>query len=197
MFRKWIKAAYLVRFILCSTVPHHRINLFYMGLLHGLEPRGLGLFGRLVQWRERRPASARRTIFYKQIFQKIIILYSSKIYSVKEIMCIWYKSYIWTADKVKVIFAVVKQLEQLQRKPRKKFWGFNATRFEPMTSAIPVRCSTKWAIKPRWKQVKSEFDSVIPVVCREWDDVHSINHMYELRIKNHRSDSDLRGFEAI
>ena len=27
--------------------------------------------------------------------------------------------------------------------------------FEPMTSAIPVRCSINWAMKPHWKQVKS------------------------------------------
>ena len=28
------------------------------------------------------------------------------------------------------------------------------TGFEPMTSAIPMRCSTNWAMKPLWKQVK-------------------------------------------
>ena len=38
--------------------------------------------------------------------------------------------------EVKVIFAVVK----LQRKPRKKSEA--PTGLEPMTSAIPVRCST-------------------------------------------------------
>ena len=32
-----------------------------------------------------------------------------------------------------------------------------STGFELMTSAIPVRCSTDWAMKPRWKQVRCEF----------------------------------------
>ena len=59
--------------------------------------------------------------------------------------------------EVKVIFTVVKQLiKQLQRKPRKNSEAW--TGFEPMTSVIPVRCSTNWAMKPRWKQVKSEFN---------------------------------------
>ena len=30
--------------------------------------------------------------------------------------------------------------------------------FKPMTSAIPVRCSTNWAMKPNRKQVKCEFN---------------------------------------
>ena len=39
--------------------------------------------------------------------------------------------------QVKVIFAVVKQLKQLQRKPRKKSEA--PLGFKPMTSVIPVR----------------------------------------------------------
>ena len=42
--------------------------------------------------------------------------------------------------RVKEIFAVVKQLKQSQIKPRKNCEA--PTGFEPMTSAIPVRCST-------------------------------------------------------
>ena len=41
---------------------------------------------------------------------------------------------------VKVILAVVKQLKQLQRKPRKNSEA--STGFEPMTSTILVPCST-------------------------------------------------------
>ena len=41
---------------------------------------------------------------------------------------------------VKEISAVVKKLKQLQIKPRKHSEA--PTGFEPMTSAIPVRCST-------------------------------------------------------
>ena len=32
------------------------------------------------------------------------------------------------------------------------------TGFGPMTFAIPVRCSTDWAMKPCWKQVRCEFN---------------------------------------
>ena len=39
---------------------------------------------------------------------------------------------------------------------QKKFLGL--TGIEPMTSTIPVQCSTNWALKPCWKQVKSEFN---------------------------------------
>ena len=51
------------------------------------------------------------------------------------------------ALEVKEIVAAVKQLKQLQIKPRKNSEA--PTGFEPMTSVIPVRCSTDWAIKPR------------------------------------------------
>ena len=50
----------------------------------------------------------------------------------------------------------MKQLKQLQKKAQKKYDA--STGLEPMTSAIPVRCSTNWAKKPRWKQVESEFN---------------------------------------
>ena len=45
---------------------------------------------------------------------------------------------------MKVIFAVGKQLKQLQTKPRK--YSEASTEFEPMTSAIPVQYSTDWAM---------------------------------------------------
>ena len=46
--------------------------------------------------------------------------------------------------------------KQLQIKPRKN--PETPTAFESMTSTIPVRCSTNWAMKPRRKQVKSELN---------------------------------------
>ena len=55
------------------------------------------------------------------------------------------------------MFAVMKQLKQLQRKPRKKE-SEASTGFEPMASMIPVCCSTNWAMKPHWKHVKYEFN---------------------------------------
>ena len=42
--------------------------------------------------------------------------------------------------------------------PEKILRLHSTTGFEPMTSMIPVQCSTDWAMKPRWKQVKSEFN---------------------------------------
>ena len=50
-----------------------------------------------------------------------------------------------------VILAVMKQLKQ----PIKKSEA--STGYESITSAIPVRCSTNWAMTPRWKQVRCEF----------------------------------------
>ena len=46
--------------------------------------------------------------------------------------------------------------------------------FEPMTSVMPVQCSTNWAMRPHWKQVKSEFNlypsySMKRVRLCEWD----------------------------
>ena len=49
---------------------------------------------------------------------------------------------------MKVILAVMKQLKQLQRKPRTNSEA--STGFEPMTYAIPVRCSTDRAMKPHF-----------------------------------------------
>ena len=47
-------------------------------------------------------------------------------------------------------------LSSYKIKPRKNPEA--PTAFQPMTSAIPLRCSTKWVIKPHWKQVKCEFN---------------------------------------
>ena len=51
-----------------------------------------------------------------------------------------------------MIFTVVKQLEQLQRMSWQKSEA--STGFELMTS---VYCSTTWAMKPCWEQVKREW----------------------------------------
>ena len=67
--------------------------------------------------------------------------------------------------QVKVIFAVVKQLKQLQRKPRKNSEA--SRRFETMTSAILVRCSTNWAMdrEPCWKRVFSGLSLQLLISC--------------------------------
>ena len=69
--------------------------------------------------------------------------------------------------QVKVIFTVLKDLKQLQKKSRKKSKA--STGFEPMTPAIPVWCSTNWAMKLCGKQGKSEFNyeesEVIYIIC--------------------------------
>ena len=39
--------------------------------------------------------------------------------------------------------------------------------FNGMTSAIPVRCSTNWAMKPRRSRV--ELINLLPVIRREWE----------------------------
>ena len=75
--------------------------------------------------------------------------------------------------QVKVIFAVVKQLKQLQRKPRKKSEA--PMGFKPMTSVIPVRCCTNWAtVYEALLEAGQEGVQFIPVIWREWDDVQCV-----------------------
>ena len=63
---------------------------------------------------------------------------------------------------MKVIFAVVKQL-QLQRKPRKKYIA--STGFEPMTSTTPVGCSTDCTINPFTSIFYPQFIYMIYNIC--------------------------------
>ena len=53
------------------------------------------------------------------------------------------------------ILAVNTQLKQLRKESLKKIQAW--TRFEPMTSAMPVQCSTNWAIKPTGSWSYCEF----------------------------------------
>ena len=66
----------------------------------------------------------------------------------------------WISDWSSQLFS---QLKQLRKESLKKIQAW--TGFEPMTSAIPVKCSTNWAIKPTgsWS---------IKYVCMY---VHSVN----------------------
>ena len=63
--------------------------------------------------------------------------------------------------------------------------------FEPMTSAIPVRCSTDWAMKPRWKQVRCEFNLEPLYEENDVKTVYDKDHMSARQIKN-TSESDPR-----
>ena len=57
------------------------------------------------------------------------------------------------------------QLKQLRKESLKKIQAW--TGFEPMTSAIPVQCSTNWAIKPTGSWSLCEF-VIYPL--RRWDE---------------------------
>ena len=71
-------------------------------------------------------------------------------YNIYRHLYIEYNATQYKRIQVKVIAAVMKQLKQLQRKPRKKSEALLG--FKPMTSAIPVRpLSTE--MKPRWRLV--------------------------------------------
>ena len=63
-----------------------------------------------------------------------------------------------------------------------------STGFEPMTSVIPVQCSTNWAMKPCWKQVKSEFN--FPLLYEESEMMCIWYKSYIWTVDNNRSKSD-------
>ena len=58
---------------------------------------------------------------------------------------------------------------QLERRSLKKIRA--STGFEPVTSAIPVRCSTNWAMKPHIVSEVNLLSSDLPV---QWNDVKFI-----------------------
>ena len=68
--------------------------------------------------------------------------------------------------------------------------------FKPMTSTIPVWCSTDWAMKPRRKQARGEFNLCPLYMKRMTWMVHDKDHTSELRIKN-RHERDLCSCEVI
>ena len=66
------------------------------------------------------------------------------------------------------------QFKQLESRSLKKIRA--STGFEPMTSAIPVRCSTNWAMKPHIGSKVNLLSSFLPV---QWDHVKYIwNNSY-------------------
>ena len=70
-------------------------------------------------------------------------------WGVKWCKYIWNNSYIWTAvidESEEWSSQWIFQFKQLERRSLKKIRA--STGFEPVTSAIPVRCSTNWAMKP-------------------------------------------------
>ena len=62
------------------------------------------------------------------------------VFSYLAFTCSVMRAFVLVYIQVKVIFTFVKQLKQLQRNPRKITEA--STEFEPMTSKIPVSCST-------------------------------------------------------
>ena len=73
--------------------------------------------------------------------------------------------------QVKVIFTVVKQLKQLQRKPRNKDFnkkeGFNGIRAHNL-------CDTGAMLYQLSYEASLEADQDLPVIWREWNDVYMI-----------------------
>ena len=90
---------------------------------------------------------------------------------------IWNNSYLYCGMRWKwsVIIAVnFFQFKQLERRSLKKIRA--STGFEPMTSAIPVRCSTNWAMKPHIGSKVNLLSSFLPV---QWNHVKYIwNNSY-------------------
>ena len=67
--------------------------------------------------------------------------------------------------KWRMIIAVNFQFKQLERRSLKKIRA--STGFEPVTSALPVRCSTNWAMKPH---IESEVNLLRLLLsnCLKW-----------------------------
>ena len=73
------------------------------------------------------------------------------------------------SKKWRVIIAVNFQLKQLEGRSLKNIRA--STGFEPVTSAIPVRCSTNWAVKPHIGSEVNLLSSCLPV---QWNDVKNM-----------------------
>ena len=73
------------------------------------------------------------------------------------------------------------QFKQLERRSLKKIRA--STGFEPVTSAIPVRCSTNWAMKPLTLGARSIY--WVHFSREEWHDVKFIwNNFFRLLLSN-------------
>ena len=85
-------------------------------------------------------------------------------WGVKWCKYIWNNSYVWTAiidESEEWSSQWIFQFKQLERRSLKKIRA--STGFEPVTSAIPVRCSTNWAMKPHIGSEVSLLSSYLPV----------------------------------
>ena len=89
--------------------------------------------------------------------------------------------HIWTAvvdESEEWSSQLIFQFKQLERRSlKKKNQGFNAG-FEPVTSAIPVRCSTNWAMKPHIGSEVNLLSSYLPVRSEMMWNLHEIIHIW-------------------
>ena len=101
-------------------------------------------------------------------------VWSKMMWSIYEIIHIWTavvdESEEWSSQ---LIF----QFKQLERRSLKKIRA--STGFEPVTSAIPVRCSTNWAMKPH---IGSEVNLLISYLLY-WVHIYNRSTKYELFYK--------------
>ena len=83
-------------------------------------------------------------------------------------------------------------LSSCEKKAWKKIQAW--TGFEPMTSAIPVQCSTNWAIKPTGSWSLCEF---VMYPLRWWDESEYMkSHIFELRKKEWINEWSLQLYHA-
>ena len=102
-----------------------------------------------------------RSIYWVHIFPCSEMMWS--LYEIIHICtAVVDESEVWSSQQ---IF----QFEQLKRRSLKKIRV--STGFEPVTFAIPVRCSTNWAMKPHIGSEVNLLSSYLPV---QWNDVKFI-----------------------
>ena len=92
------------------------------------------------------------------------------------VKCIWNNSYLncgcgWKWRMIIVVNLSNWKEEAWKKKKKKKKKIRASTGFEPVTSTIPVRCSTNWTMKPH---IGSEVNLLISYLPVQWNDVKCI-----------------------
>ena len=166
-------------------------NVFYIGLLRGLEPRGLRLYGltRLTVARKASSFSAPRKILQGNISKNHILIHPKYIPGMR-----------WFAYDINLIYELrIKnrsesdlrscEVKQFAKKVQKT-WAFNGIRTHALRDACAMLYQLSYEASLETSQERFLYKRV------KWC-VYDIYNMCALRIENTSSESDLRSCEAL